>query len=158
FNMVRMFGKIPLMLQEAELLNPQQASVDDIYNQIIQDLTDAEALPASYPPGNGRGRATNGAAKSILAKVYLTRGDWQHCADLCEEVINSGEYALWDDFADVFKLSSRGGKEAIFSIGFGDAGGQIIFWEVGQFLVRLLPPQLSVEGVQNAQGWDVPTQ
>jgi hypothetical protein len=29
-------------------------------------------------------------------------------------VINSGEYALWDDFADVFKLSSRGGKEAIF--------------------------------------------
>ena len=41
---------------------------------------------------------------------------------------------------------------------FGDAGGKIIFWEVGQFLVRLLPPQLSEEGVINAQGWQVPTQ
>jgi hypothetical protein len=72
--------------------------------------------------------------------------------------MNSGQYALWDDFADVFKLSSRGGKEAIFSVGFGDGGGAISFWEVGQFNVRLLPPALSVEGVQNAQGWQVPTQ
>ena len=70
--------------------------------------------------------------------------------------MNSNQYALWDDFADVFKLSSRGGKEAIFSVGFGDGGGAISFWEVGQFNVRLLPPQLSVEGVQNAQGWQVP--
>ena len=37
-------------------------------------------------------------------------------------------------------------------------GRTIIFWEVGQFLVRLLPPDLSVEGVENAQGWQVPTQ
>jgi len=62
------------------------------------------------------------------------------------------------NFADVFKLSSRGGKEAIFSVGFGDGGGAISFWEVGQFNVRLLPPDLSEEGVQNAQGWQVPTQ
>lgn len=157
FDMVRMFGEIPLVLKETEPLVPGIASVDDIYAQIITDLTDAEALPASYPPGAGRGRATSGAAKSVLAKVYLTRGNYQGCVDKCKEVINSGEYALWDDFADVFKLSSRGGKEAIFSVGFGDAGGAIIFWEVGQFNVRLLAPALSAEGVENAQGWQVPT-
>ncbi|WP_315824001.1 RagB/SusD family nutrient uptake outer membrane protein [Paraflavitalea speifideaquila] len=49
-------------------------------------------------------------------------------------------------------------KKRFFSVGFGDANGAIIFWEVGQFLVRLLPPQLSEEGVQNAQGWQIPTQ
>ncbi len=43
-------------------------------------------------------------------------------------------------------------------MGFGDAGGAIIFWEVGQFLVRLLPTELSADGVQNAQGWQRPTQ
>src|SRR5690606_8964851 len=75
-----------------------------------------------------------------------------------KKVIDSQEYQLWEDFADVFKLSSRNGKEAIFSVGFGDNGGAIIFWEVGQFLVRLLPPQLSEEGVVNAQGWQIPTQ
>lgn len=158
FNMVRMFGSIPLMINENEPIKPLQASLDDIYNQIIQDLSDAETLPQNYPPGQGRGRATSGAAKALLAKVYLTRGDYQSCADKCLEVINSNEYALWDDFADVFKLSSRGGKEAVFSVGFGDADGEIVFWEVAQFLVRLLPSELSVEGVQNAQGWDVPTQ
>jgi|SRR5665647_504240 len=158
FDMVRMFGKIPLVLQENEPLTPEPASVDDIYNQIIADLVAAEDLPDNYPPGAGRGRATKGAAKAILAKVYLTLGKWQECADLCKQIIDSNQYALWDDFADVFKIANRGGKEAIFSVGFGDAGGAIIFWEAGQFNVRLLPPQLSVEGVQNAQGWQLPTQ
>jgi hypothetical protein len=157
FDMVRMFGSIPLVLAEEEPLTPPVASVDDIYTQIIADLTAAEDLPDSYSPGNGRGRATKGAAKAILAKVYLTQQNWQACADKSKEVINSNQYALWDDFADVFKLSSRGGKEAIFSVGFGDGGGSISFWEVGQFNVRLLPPALSVEGVQNAQGWQIPT-
>lgn len=158
FDMVRMFGKIPLVLKEDEPLTPAPASVDDIYNQITIDLTAAENLPDNYPPGAGRGRATKGAAKAILAKVYLTLGKWQECADLCKQIIDSNQYALWDDYADVFKIANRGGKEAIFSVGFGDAGGAIIFWEVGQFNVRLLPPQLSVEGVQNAQGWQLPTQ
>ena len=158
FDMVRMFGSIPLVLQEVEPLTPEPAAPAAIYDQVILDLTAAEDLPASYDPGNGRGRATSGAAKAILAKVYLTLERWQDCAAKCQEVIQSNQYALWDDFADAFKLSSRGGKEAIFSVGFGDAGGAIIFWEVGQFNVRLLPPQLAVEGVQNSQGWQVPTQ
>lgn len=159
FNLVRMFGDIPLVINENEPLTPVQASKDDVYKQVIQDLTDAEGvLPLSYDPGNGRGRATKGAATALLAKVYLTLKQWDKAASKAQEVIQSNQYALWDDFADVFKLSSRGGKEAIFSVGFGDAGGAIIFWEVGQFQVRLLPPQLSVEGVQNAQGWQIPTQ
>ncbi len=158
FDMVRMFGSIPLVLQELEPLTPPSAPVDAIYDQIIQDLTAAQDLPDSYPPAEGRGRATKGAAKAILAKVYLTLQRWDECALKSKEIINSNQYQLWEDFAEVFKLSSRGGKEAIFSVGFGDAGGAIIFWEVGQFNVRLLPPQLSVEGVQNSQGWQVPTQ
>jgi hypothetical protein len=158
FNLVRMFGSVPLLVKEDPPVDPKPASVDDIYNQITEDLSAAEALPASYPVGNGRGRATSGAAKAILAKVYLTRKNYQQAAALAKEVIDSKQYSLWADFADVFKLSSRNGKEAIFSVGFGDGGGKISFWEVGQFLVRLLPKELSAEGVQNAQGWQIPTQ
>ncbi|MEJ7585982.1 MAG: RagB/SusD family nutrient uptake outer membrane protein [Ferruginibacter sp.] len=158
FDMVRMFGNIPLVIEETPPLLPEQADAAAVYAQVIQDLTAAEALPDSYPVGAGRGRATRGAAKAILAKVYLTMEKWQESADKCREIINSGQYALWPNFADVFKLSSRGGKEAIFSIGFGDGGSAISFWEVGQFNVRLLPTQLSAEGVENAQGWQLPTQ
>lgn len=158
FDMVRMFGNIPLVLNETEPLTPVQAPASAVYDQVIKDLTAAEDLPDSYVPGDGRGRATKGAAKAILAKVYLTLQKWQECADKCKEIIESNQYSLWPDFADVFKLSSRGGQEAVFSVGFGDGGGAISFWEVGQFNVRLLPTELSAEGVQNAQGWQVPTQ
>lgn len=158
FNMVRMFEKIPLVLEEVEPLTPAAASKEAIYAQIHKDLDAAEpVLPESYAPGAGRGRATVGAAWALHAKVYLTEQNWTKAAEKAKAVIDSKEYELWDDFADVFKLSSRGGKEAVFSVGFGDAGGAIIFWEVGQFLVRLLPPDLSVEGVVNAQGWQIPT-
>lgn len=159
FNMVRMFGRIPLVVSETTELTPPSTETDAIYQQIITDLSDAAgALPLSYTAGNGRGRATQGAANAILAKVYLTIGDWQNAASYAKKVIDSNQYQLWEDFADVFKLSSRNGKEAIFSVGFGDAGGAIIFWEAGQFQVRLLPIELGTEGVKNAQGWQIPTQ
>lgn len=157
FNLVRMFGEIPLITSESGPLQPDVASVDAIYEQIIADLSDAEALPGD---GNiQEGRATRGAAQALLSKVYLTIEDHQNAADKAFEVIQSGTYGLWDDFSDVFKLSSRGGKEAIFSVGFGDGGGVISFWEVGQFNVRLLPVELSSERseISNTQGWQIAT-
>jgi tetratricopeptide (TPR) repeat protein len=159
FNLVRMFGKVPLLVDENAPLLPSPATTEAIYTQIITDLGDAAAvLPLSYTAGSGRGRATQGAANAMLAKVYLTLKQWDKASIAAKKVIDSNQYELWQDFADAFKLSSRNGKEAIFSVGFGDAGGAIIFWEAGQFLVRLLPAALSVEGVQNAQGWQIPTQ
>lgn len=156
FDLVRMFGRIPLLLNEIESITPEIAEVDDIYAQIITDLTDAENLPVEQV--DGRGRATKGAAKALLAKVYLTRNDYQNCAIKTQEVIDLGVYDLWDDFADIYKIANRGINEAIFSVGFGDAGGKITFWEVSQFHVRLLPPALVNAGVTtNTLGWQVPT-
>lgn len=156
FNLVRMFGEIPLLLHEIEPLTPEAAAVDEIYTQIIQDLTDAENLPAEQ--AEGRGRATAGAAKALLAKVYLTLKQYDNSAQKSLEVIESGLYDLWDNFADLYKIENRGKQEAIFSVGFGDAGGSIIFWEVAQFHVRLLPAELTTAGVtSNTHGWQVPT-
>src|SRR5690606_8964181 len=141
FNLVRMYGQVPLLLSEESPLYPEASGTDDIYAQIIQDLKDAENLPEKGSIENGR--ATKGAAKSLLAKVYLTTGDYENASTKALEVINSGTYELWENFSEVFKLSSRNGKEAVFSVGFGDAAGAISFWEAGQFNVRLLPAELS---------------
>lgn len=158
FNLVRMFPKVPLLVAEEEPLYPPASTSNDVYTQIIADLQDAaNTLPLQYDISNGRGRATSGAANALLAKVFLTKEDWENAALYAKKVIDSQQYELWADYADVFKLSSRNGKEAIFSVGFGDAGGAISFWEVGQFNVRLLPTELSVQGIQNAQGWQRPT-
>lgn len=157
FNLVRLFGEVPLLVEEVVPVSPANSSVSEIYAQIITDLMFAEDLPAEQTLG--RGRATSGAAKAILAKVYLTMGRYDDCIAKCEEVNAMGIYGLWNDFADFYKIANRGLNEAIFSVGFGTDSGNIIFWEVSQMHVRLLPPELQSAGITtNTLGWTGPTE
>lgn len=121
FNMVRLWGDVPLVLEENSSLGKDVIQVartpkEEVYQQVIRDLTDAEALPNSYTGANA-GRATGGAARSILAKVYLTRQEWDKAAAKSLEVINGPYgYDLFENFADVFNVASKNGKEHIFSV------------------------------------------
>lgn len=157
FNLVRMFGPVPLLLGEDNPLEPGAAPTEAVYEQITSDLKDASALPKDGQIQEGR--ATQGAAQALLAKVYLTQKDFANASAEAKKVIDSNVYSLWDNYADAFKLAARNGKEAIFSVGFGDGGGTISFWEVGQFNVRLLPVELSNarDKVNNTQGWQTVT-
>ena len=149
FNLIRWFKYIPLVLSEttslsSETLNVPQADEADIYAQIEKDLVDAEELPAPAEyASTDIGRATAGSAKALLAKVYLTQGKWQQAADKAQEVVNSGWYDLFDDFADVFNTATKNGKEHIFSIQFK---GNANF--IGNYLAcRSAPTTTEVPGV-----------
>ena len=123
FQAVRLWGGVPIVLHEStsikvESLKSNRATADQVYTQIISDLTDAEALPSTYT-GTNVGRATSGAAKAILVKVYLTRKDWPNAILKAKEVINGGfGYALFENFADIFDKTKKNGKEHIFSVQF----------------------------------------
>ena len=123
FHAVRIWGGVPIVLHEPtsiqlESLKSKRATVDEVYAQIISDLKDAESLPSTYP-ANDAGRATSGAAKAILAKVYLTRKDWPNAIAKAREVINGGYgYALFESFGDIFNKTKKNGKEHIFSVQF----------------------------------------
>ncbi|RAJ97470.1 putative outer membrane starch-binding protein [Larkinella arboricola] len=128
FTLVRLFGGVPLITTETTSLsnlNVARASVDEVYAQIIQDFTDAETvLPTTYSTAD-RGRATKGAAKAFLAKVYLTRQEWPKASAKAKEVIDLGVYDLWANFADAFAIANKNGKEAVFEVqalsgGFGE--------------------------------------
>ena len=129
FNLVRWFGGVPLVLHQPKDLSPEslyigKSTEDEIYAQIIKDLKDAEALPLTYGAAD-IGRATGGAAKSLLAKVYLTHKDWELAALKSKEVIDSKQYRLFTDFADVFNVATKNGIEHIFSAQFkGNVGYQ----------------------------------
>lgn len=122
FNLVRVFGDVPLVL--TEITDPLQgyefsrAPVADVYAQIILDLTDADAaLPVSYT-GTDVGRATNGAAKSLLGRVYLTQKRYADAAAKLKEVIDRGTYSLQPNYADLFKPATKNGRESIFEVQF----------------------------------------
>lgn len=120
FNLVRWFGDVPIVLHEttnlsSTVLNVSNAPESEVYAQIETDLTDAEKLPVVPQI---KGRPTAGAAKSILSKVYLTQKKWQKAAEKSKEVIDSKVYDLFEDFADVFNVATKNGKEHIFSAQF----------------------------------------
>jgi len=126
FNLVRLYGGVPITTTETtgvEGLEIPRSSVAEVYALIETDLSEAEhVLPANYDAID-KGRATNGAATGMLAKVYLTRAGadqssmyWQQAADKAREVINQGIYNLYPTFAEAFALSARGGIENIFEI------------------------------------------
>ncbi|MFC3199932.1 RagB/SusD family nutrient uptake outer membrane protein [Parapedobacter deserti] len=127
FNLVRFFGELPLVLSETtnlEEVEVPRSSIADVYQLIESDLTEAEAtLPLLHE--TEKGRATKGAAMALLAKVYLTRAGntpsspyWAQAASKAKEVIDLKIYDLWEDYADVFTLANRGGKESIFEVQF----------------------------------------
>ena len=101
FNIVRFWGDAPLVLHDPTSTDVNATKVartpkDSIYLQIISDLTDATRLPKTYA-GADIGRATSGAAHALLAKVYLTRRQWNQSLTELNEVINGGYgYNLFD--------------------------------------------------------------
>jgi hypothetical protein len=87
-----------------------------VYTTIVSDLTQAGGLlPDSYS-GSNVGRATSGAAKSLLGKVYLTRKQYSEAARVLKEVIDGGQYALLPSYADVFRVENANHKESIFEV------------------------------------------
>jgi len=129
FNLVRWHGEVPLILHETTTLDdasihPAQSTEEKVYEQIISDFKDAESLPApSEYTGSDIGRATSGAAKAFLIKVYITRQEWQKAADKAHELIGLKWYDLFENYADVFAPEKKNGIEHIFSEQFEGADG-----------------------------------
>jgi hypothetical protein len=118
FDLVRAFGDVPM---PTSIDNVLEASVvrtpkEEVYAQIIADLTEAiEVLPDSYDAAN-LGRATKGAARGILAKVYLYREEWDKVLEQTSAIISSNRYGLEDNFYHVFRIPYENGKESLFEI------------------------------------------
>ncbi len=113
FYLTVMFGEVPLfdrVLGGSEMEQPR-APLRAIYDFMEKDLKEAIPVLPLTRDGKNIGRATKGAAQSLLAKIYLFEssyaknypGDsrfanlnerWQDALDAAEAVINSGVYEL----------------------------------------------------------------
>ncbi len=128
FMLVRMFGALPLLTEDIEdptTAKVERSSIEDVYALIISDFTEAaEKLPVrwdDYP-----GRPTKGAAKALLAKVYLTMAtfplndpsNYQKAADLAKEVMDESVYgySLVPDINKVFSVNTKYGPEMMWSL------------------------------------------
>lgn len=137
FDLVRIFGDVPLITKDltiAEAYKTPREKVAAIYtNLIIKDLLDAEIkLPQKYT-GTDIGRATKGAAKSLLGKVYLTLKDFPKAEAKLQEVTTLG-YTLLGNFNDLWDYSKdEHHSEYIFDIEYEEGQGNLGSSFTGQF-------------------------
>jgi len=122
-DLLILWGAVPMPVHPATSLataSLPRTPVADINTFIIGELTAIQAdLPASYS-GADQGRATKGAAQAVLARVYMTQGDYASAKTELLKVYNSGTYSLMANYSDNFKEETSYNKESIFEIGFNN--------------------------------------
>jgi hypothetical protein len=163
YHLVRVFGDVPLytnVINAEEAASISRSPKEQVYNQIIADLKAADTLLLAKNTGDDLGRATSGAAKSLLAAVYLTIGDKTNAAATAKEVIDNRAtygYDLWTDYGDNFKLENENGKESIFEVQYRSGGGQFNDYGAGQKLNCFFAPRFQDVVQSRGYGWNVPT-
>jgi len=128
FYAVRLWGDVPLTLTPHYFVTdesfPTRTPQADVYSQIVTDLKDAEA--AGLPWTDATGRVSQSAAKSLLAKVYLTMAGYPLnkgaeyytlAAAKAKEVIdNAGTIDLFDTYREMHDPANNNKVEHIFSL------------------------------------------
>lgn len=126
FDLIRFFKSIPLItepISAAEMYNVLQVERSLVFAQIEKDLL--EAIPSLPPTVSGAelGRATQGAARALLGKVYLQQDKFGPAAEQLKEVngtpggVSQYGYKLLDNYADLWNIDNKYNSESIFEIG-----------------------------------------
>lgn len=121
FNAVRLWGKVPIITKVQtveEARNNKRSEISAVYTQIINDLTAAKKLPASWPDAQ-RGRATSYAAQALLAKVYLYQKQYNEALSELETVvsaINTGTVISLVPMDKTFPNDLKTSKDILFAV------------------------------------------
>ncbi|WP_395625787.1 RagB/SusD family nutrient uptake outer membrane protein [Daejeonella sp.] len=125
YNLAVNFGRVPLVLSEISTEEGKtypQVAAADIYKQLITDLIKAEGLLTIKYTGTNVGRATKGAAATLLAKIYLTTGEKTLAIPVLRRIISTYGYVLTPNYANIWGLSNKNNAESIFEVQFKGGG------------------------------------
>jgi hypothetical protein len=150
FFLVRLWGDVPLILETTNVVTGEITRVPsmDVYAQIESDLQFAIAhLPDTWP-AEQHGRPTKDAARTLLAKAYLTMATfplnlgvpfYTKARDMALQVRNSVTYHLVPEVEQVFALENAYGPEMMWSFNAAEDD-------------ESTPPQIYLPGSM-ADGW-----
>ena len=160
FNLVRLYGDTFLIhevVSPKDSPNINRSPVADVYKLIIADLKNAAAYANSSTyaslAATDRGKITSWAAKTLLAKVYLTLNRKSDAIPLLNEVKNmSGHALVTSSYANIFSITNEMNSEIIFAIRFKGGGiGQ------GSRLANLFAPAVLYSIPGNGSGFNAIT-
>lgn len=158
-NLVRLWGDVPLVTHyydaPFEALKEGRTPKAEVYQQIIEDFKQAVTLLPAAKDKKRPGAAIQNTAKVMLAKTYVTMGEYSNAEPLLKEVIDSKMYQFMPDYAEIFKVSNKNNAESIFEIQYsGSETG------LGSAFANIFAPAGSKEltnGVGTTDGNNLPT-
>ncbi|MFS4416671.1 RagB/SusD family nutrient uptake outer membrane protein [Maribacter sp. 2307ULW6-5] len=163
YYLTKLFGDVPLITQFPESSDP---GANDVARTPVEEVrafytSDFESAAASLPwrytnlldennsnengeTINSKGRVTKGAAKLMLAKLAAEDQEWENVIGLVNEIENSGEFTLVDDFFSIFGTFFQNTDESIWEIqtfnpGFNNQGGYLFL--VPDVRINSVPPE-----------------
>lgn len=121
FYLVNLYGDIPLTLTTDYKVNAiiQRSPKEQVYQQIITDLKDAQSLLSNdyLTPGGAitttRVRPNKVTVSALLARVYLYLQQWDKAEIEATSVIDNPNYSLLTNLNNVFLATSN---EAIWQL------------------------------------------
>lgn len=165
FNLVRQFGGVPLVLKPVtsqEAVGIRRSTETQVYESIINDLKEAANHFLNAKDVEENGRANEGAANSLLGKVYLTLHQYAEAELVLKSVIESGKFSLLTNYADLFNPAQKDFKETIFAIQYSENSVELS----NRFIFTFAPwtskgeitkrPNINIQ--TSGSGWNQPTQ
>lgn len=166
FDLVTHYGGVPLQLEDVTSVDGvflPRATADEVYSQIVKDLAASISdLPVAdkFPQS---GRVTKGAAKMLLAYVYMSKPvrDYEKAGQELMDIVNMN-YSLMDNYADCFDPAKKNNSESIFEIQFKDGNDGLHSDFIWKFIPKTVDAEL-ITGIDvaiqniNWGGWNVPT-
>jgi starch-binding outer membrane protein, SusD/RagB family len=138
FDLVKKFGGVPLFLEPPTSYQgtfKTRSPVAAIYEQVLADASQAAALLPARTGQHVVGRATAGAAYTLLADVYITLQRWAE-AETALRAVEKMDYSLLADYADIFRPANKGNAEIVFEINYVEATSQPLY---STFLYSFIP-------------------
>ncbi|WP_207632891.1 RagB/SusD family nutrient uptake outer membrane protein [Foetidibacter luteolus] len=119
-----LYGNVPITTDFANTEPPANNTRNEVYEFVEKELLENIPSLQKTGPNNGEtyGRVNYYTAYATLAKLYLNAQvytgtpQWDKAIAACDEIINSGQYALMANYADNFKKENKGSTEFIWVI------------------------------------------
>jgi len=173
FYLLRHFGGVPLFDKTptvSQYVNIKRATLHETLEFIIKDFaTSATLLPARSEYADiDLGRATSGAALSFEARVLLYQAGvdsqanednvWAKARECTKTIINSGEYSLMSNYANLFEQDNKNCVESIFEIQTYDNGETMQPGSTGTGYCNFQGNRKANEGANQGWGFNNPSQ
>lgn len=108
---------VPLVLKFDIKEKPSRSSVEEVYQQILSDIEQAESYLATFAGAQNSSKITRDCATALKARVYLCMHNWTGAITNANSLISAGTYPLMSNAASFKNMwVTDGGTETIFQL------------------------------------------